>query len=85
MHINDMDATLTLGQQGRLVIPAAIRRALGLAPGDQLRLHAPEPGSSCNDRRTPSMNCARWRETSPRPARSSTNCWPNVVSLLPSE
>lgn len=34
-----MDATVTLGQQGRLVIPADVRLALGLAPGDQLHLH----------------------------------------------
>jgi antitoxin PrlF len=34
-----MDATLILGQQGRLVIPAEIRAALGLAPGDHLHLH----------------------------------------------
>ncbi|WP_211141494.1 AbrB/MazE/SpoVT family DNA-binding domain-containing protein [Mycobacterium haemophilum] len=34
-----MDATLMLGQQGRLVIPADIRTALGLAPGDRLHLH----------------------------------------------
>jgi antitoxin PrlF len=34
-----MDATLVLGQQGRLVIPAGIRTALGLAPGDRLHLH----------------------------------------------
>ncbi|MDP9117534.1 MAG: AbrB/MazE/SpoVT family DNA-binding domain-containing protein [Actinomycetota bacterium] len=34
-----MDATLVLGQQGRLVIPAEIRAALGLAPGDRLHLH----------------------------------------------
>ena len=33
-----MDATLVLGQQGRLVIPAEIRRALGLSPGDQVHL-----------------------------------------------
>lgn len=33
-----MDATLVLGQQGRLVIPASIRVALGLAPGDRLHL-----------------------------------------------
>ena len=33
-----MDATLVLGQQGRVVIPAAIRTALGLAPGDRLHL-----------------------------------------------
>lgn len=34
-----MDATLVLGQQGRLVIPAEVRAALGLAPGDRLHLH----------------------------------------------
>jgi antitoxin PrlF len=34
-----MDATLVLGQQGRLVIPAKVRAALNLHPGDQLHLH----------------------------------------------
>ncbi|HEU0102232.1 MAG TPA: AbrB/MazE/SpoVT family DNA-binding domain-containing protein [Mycobacteriales bacterium] len=34
-----MNATLVLGQQGRLVIPAEVRTALGLAPGDRLHLH----------------------------------------------
>ena len=34
-----MDATLVLGQQGRLVIPAGMRTALGLAPGDRVHLH----------------------------------------------
>ena len=34
-----MDVTLRLGQQGRLVIPAAIRDALGLTAGDPLHLH----------------------------------------------
>jgi len=33
-----MDATLVLGRQGRLVIPADIRTALGLAPGDRVHL-----------------------------------------------
>lgn len=33
-----MDATVTLGQQGRIVLPDAVRRALGLAPGDRLHL-----------------------------------------------
>lgn len=28
-----------LGKQGRLVIPADVRAALGLAPGDRLHLH----------------------------------------------
>jgi antitoxin PrlF len=34
-----MDATVVLGQQGRLVIPAEVRAALGLAPGDRLHVH----------------------------------------------
>jgi antitoxin PrlF len=34
-----MDATLILGKQGRLVIPADVRLALGLGPGDRLHLH----------------------------------------------
>ncbi|MGB8650838.1 MAG: AbrB/MazE/SpoVT family DNA-binding domain-containing protein [Mycobacteriales bacterium] len=34
-----MDATLVMGQQGRVVIPAEVRAALGLAPGDHLHLH----------------------------------------------
>ena len=34
-----MDATLVLGQQGRLVIPAEVRSLLGLVPGDRLHLH----------------------------------------------
>jgi AbrB family looped-hinge helix DNA binding protein len=34
-----MDATLVLGQQGRLVIPADVRATLGLTPGDRLHLH----------------------------------------------
>ncbi len=33
-----MDATLTLGQQGRLVIPAEVRSALGLSAGERLHL-----------------------------------------------
>ncbi len=38
-HTANMDATIVLGRQGRLVIPADIRTALGLAPGDRLHLH----------------------------------------------
>ncbi|MBF6618915.1 MAG: AbrB/MazE/SpoVT family DNA-binding domain-containing protein [Patulibacter sp.] len=34
-----MDATVVLGKQGRLVIPAPVREALGIAPGDRLHLH----------------------------------------------
>ncbi|HEX4729440.1 MAG TPA: AbrB/MazE/SpoVT family DNA-binding domain-containing protein [Jatrophihabitans sp.] len=33
-----MDATVLLGKQGRLVIPAEVRTALGLVPGDRLHL-----------------------------------------------
>lgn len=33
-----MDATIVLGAQGRLVLPARIRAALGLQPGDRLHL-----------------------------------------------
>jgi AbrB family looped-hinge helix DNA binding protein len=33
-----MDATLRLGQQGRLVIPAEVRSALGLSAGEWLHL-----------------------------------------------
>jgi len=42
-HHGNMDATVVLGQQGRLVIPADIRSALGLQPGD--RLHISTRGS----------------------------------------
>lgn len=38
-HNVHMDATLVLGQQGRIVIPAEVRAALGLTPGDRLHLH----------------------------------------------
>jgi antitoxin PrlF len=38
-----MYATLVLGQQGRLVIPAEVRAALELAPGDRLHLHVVGP------------------------------------------
>lgn len=38
-HVMSMDATVVLGQQGRIVIPADVRSALGLAPGDRLHLH----------------------------------------------
>lgn len=33
-----MRATIVLGKQGRLVIPADVRAALSLAPGDRLHL-----------------------------------------------
>lgn len=34
-----MDGTVVLGRQGRLVIPAEVRAALGLSAGDHLHLH----------------------------------------------
>jgi AbrB family looped-hinge helix DNA binding protein len=34
-----MDATVVMGQQGRLVIPANLRRELGLVPGERVSLH----------------------------------------------
>lgn len=34
-----MDATVVLGQQGRVVIPAEVRAALDLQPGESLHLH----------------------------------------------
>src|SRR5450631_398478 len=42
-HTGLMDATLVLGQQSCLVIPAEVRAALGLAPGDRLHLHLAGP------------------------------------------
>ncbi|HVE98986.1 MAG TPA: AbrB/MazE/SpoVT family DNA-binding domain-containing protein [Mycobacteriales bacterium] len=33
-----MDATVVMGQQGRVVIPAAVRAELELEPGTELRL-----------------------------------------------
>jgi len=42
-HIIAMNATVVLGQQGRLVIPAEVRAALGLNPGDRLHLHLSGP------------------------------------------
>jgi antitoxin PrlF len=33
-----MHATVVVGQQGRVVIPADLRAELGLAPGDRLHL-----------------------------------------------
>lgn len=38
-HHTLVNATIVLGQQGRLVIPAEVRTALGLAAGDRIHLH----------------------------------------------
>ena len=37
-HHSFMNATLTLGKQGRLVIPAEIRETLGLSAGDRIHV-----------------------------------------------
>jgi antitoxin PrlF len=42
-HTGSMDATLVMGRQGRVVIPADVRLALGLVPGDRLHLHVAGP------------------------------------------
>ena len=34
-----MDATVVMGRQGRVVVPAEMRARLGLEPGDELHLH----------------------------------------------
>ena len=34
-----MNATVVLGQQGRIVLPAQLRAELGLAAGDRLHVH----------------------------------------------
>ena len=38
-HASSMHATVIIGRQGRVVIPADVRAALGLQPGDELHLH----------------------------------------------
>jgi len=38
-HSIAMDATVVVGRQGRLVIPAEVRAALGLSAGDRLHLN----------------------------------------------
>jgi len=37
-HTSLVDATVVLGRQGRVVIPVAVRSALGLKAGDELHL-----------------------------------------------
>lgn len=34
-----MDVTVVMGKQGRVVLPAEVRAALGVQPGDRLHLH----------------------------------------------
>ena len=49
-HADVMRATVVLGVQGRLVVPAEARRELGLAAGDELVLHT-EDGRLVLERR----------------------------------
>ena len=42
-HNIDVDATVTLGKQGRLVIPAEMRSALGWPPGERLHVRVDGP------------------------------------------
>jgi len=42
-HTIDVDATITLGKQGRLVIPAEMRAALGWPPGERLHVRVDGP------------------------------------------
>ena len=49
-HADVMRATVVLGVQGRLVLPAEARRELGLAAGDELVLHT-EDGRLVLERR----------------------------------
>lgn len=42
-HSVGMDATVTLGKQGRLVIPASMRAALGIQAGDRLHIRVAGP------------------------------------------
>ena len=49
-HASTMRATVVLGAQGRLVVPAEVRKQLGLEAGDQLVLHT-EDGRLVLERR----------------------------------
>ena len=70
-HTSSMDATLVLGQQGRVVIPADIRSALGLAPGDRLHLQVTGQRLVLERQQDRLPSCGDWGLLSPRSARSS--------------
>jgi AbrB family looped-hinge helix DNA binding protein len=57
-------ATIVLGQQGRLVVPAEVRKELGLAAGDELVLHA-EAGRLVIERRGDAAKRLRGLYSSP--------------------
>ncbi|HVF20348.1 MAG TPA: AbrB/MazE/SpoVT family DNA-binding domain-containing protein [Mycobacteriales bacterium] len=48
-----MDATVVLGKQGRVVIPAGIRAVLGLRAGDELRVRVVDGRITLERRITP--------------------------------
>ena len=51
-HPFDMHATIVLGGQGRLVVPARVREELGLKAGDELVLRTEEGRIVLEHRRT---------------------------------
>ena len=42
--VEHMAHSVTVGERGRLVIPAGLRRSLGISPGDRLVVHSDEDG-----------------------------------------
>lgn len=60
-----MHATIIMGAQGRLVVPAEIRKELGLEPGDELVVHA-EEGRVVLERRVDAARRLRGLYASPR-------------------
>ena len=63
-HAVGMRATVVLGLQGRLVVPAEARRELGLAAGDELVLHT-EAGRLVIERREDAAKRLRGSYRSP--------------------
>ena len=59
-----MRATVVLGVQGRLVVPAEARKELGLAAGDELELHT-EDGRLVLERREDAARRLRGLYASP--------------------
>ncbi len=63
-HCTYMRATVVLGLQGRLVVPAEARKELGLAAGDELVLHT-EAGRLVIERREDAAKRLRGLYASP--------------------